>query len=115
MIAHYLYFMSLVNQLTFFFIASIFAKLTKIESDWGEHEQQSLLVKFRQFIFPIISWMHIKSNHQYTLNLWIQSIVLIISPITYFYNIAKPGNVLHLTCQMLQLYPLIWSRDIMSF
>ena len=93
MIAHYLFFLSLVNQFAFFCIACIFATLTKIKSDWGAHEQHSPLVKFRHFIFPILNWSCIKSNHHYISNIWIQSIVTMISPITYFYTIAKPGNV----------------------
>ena len=109
--------MSLVNQLTFFCIACIFAKLTKIESDWGgEHEQHPPLVKFRQFIFPIISWLHIKSNHHYTLNISIQSIVTMISPITYFYTIAKPGKVLHLICHALFASLVTWNVEcVFSF
>lgn len=96
MIAHYLFLLSLVNQSIFFCVACIFAKLTKIESDWGEHEQHPPLVKFRHFMFPIICWLWLKSKHDYTFNIWIQSILTMISPITYFYNILKPGNIVHL-------------------
>ena len=96
MIAHYLFFLSWVNQFTFFCIACIFAKLTKIESDWGDHEQHPPLVKFRHFIFPMISWIWLKSNHYHylsiTLNVLIQSILTLISPITYFCTIAMPGK-----------------------
>ena len=97
MIAHYLFLLSLVNQSIFFCVACIFAKLTKIESDWGEHEQHPPLVKFRHFMFPIICWLWLKSKHDYTFNIWIQSILTMISPITYFYTLAKPGKFCHLT------------------
>ena len=111
MIAHYLFFLSLVNQFTFFCIACIFAKLTKIESDWGEHEQHPPLVKFRHFMFPIMCWLFMKSNHHYTLNISIQSIVTMISPITYFYTIAKPGKVLHLICHALFVSLVTWNVE----
>ena len=93
MMALYFLFLSLVNQFTFFCIACTFAKLTKVESDWENHEQHTLLVKFRHFIFPIIIWLSIKYNHYSVFSIAIHSAITMMSPITYFWNLIKPGNV----------------------
>ena len=92
MMVQYFLFLSLVNQFIFFCIACTFAKLTKVESDWENHEQHTLLVKFRHFIFPIIIWAGLKYDQYYTLNAGMHSAITMMSPITYFWTLAKPGN-----------------------
>ena len=92
MMVHYFLFLSLVNQFIFFCIACPFAKLTKVESDWENHEQHTLLVKFRHFIFPILCWAAVKYNHYFTFNIGMHSAITMMSPITYFWNLTKPGD-----------------------
>ena len=92
-IAHYLFFLSLVNQFMFFFIACIFARVTKIESDWEEHEQHTPLENFRHIMFPMFCWIRLARNRPFnTVLLGIQTLLTMMSTISYFFQIAYSGD-----------------------
>ena len=88
MMAHYFHFLSLVNQCIFYCIACLFAKLTKIESGMVlvDYKQPNLIGNFGTFILPVLVWLCTKYNFHYSLNIFIQSILTMLSTIAYFYK-----------------------------
>ena len=96
MFARYLFFVILVNQCTFFVLSGIFSKLTKYEEDWGNYDRPHFYNNFTTFTYPILCWLWTIYDPQYILNISIQQClqtsVTIISPMTYFYSIFKPGE-----------------------
>ena len=92
MMAHYFFFMAEVNLCIFFCTAGVFAKLTKKECDWGNYDKHPFASNFAAFVYPICKWICIKYDHHYIPAIWIQSLVSMISPITYFYTLLNLGE-----------------------
>ena len=92
MMAHYFFFIAEVNRCIFFCTAGIFAKLTKKECDWGNYDKHTFASNFAAFVYPILAWVCIKYDHHYIPAIWFQSLVTIISPITYFYTLVNLGE-----------------------
>ena len=88
MTAHYFFFLSLVNQALFYCIACLYAKLTKVES--GEalttYKTPNIPGSFGTFILPVLVWLCTKYKFHFSLNIFIQSILTMLSTITYFYK-----------------------------
>ena len=92
-IAHYLFILSLVNQFIFFYFACIFAKVTKVTSDWGEHEQHTPFEHFRHFMFPMFCWIRLAKNRPFnTVLLSTQAILTMLSTTAYFCQVVCSGN-----------------------
>ena len=94
MIAHYLFFLSRVNQCAFFGIACIFAKLTKKEYDWERHNKPSSFRNLATFLFPIINWVCTKYKYHFVFTILVQSILTMLSPLIYFYSFIDEGTTL---------------------
>ena len=90
--AHYLYFLSLVNNCVLFGIACTFAKVVKNKSCPSSERKLSLSEKAYYILYPVVVWLSTKFSYHFKLSLMAQSMVNALIPITYFYNWMKPGN-----------------------
>ena len=93
MMAHYLFYLSSVNQWVFFCIACLFAKLTKEESEWENIEKPTMFRQLAAFQFPLICWLFVKFKYNIVVAIVTQTILTMMSTITYFYNRIYPGTI----------------------
>ena len=87
--AHYFYFISLVNQYLFHCIACIFTKLAKIKI-WKNDKRSTFLGKFGVFQFPLLNWFCVKYNYPFKIAISINSISTMTVPIVYFCSLVMP-------------------------
>ena len=91
MLAHYFFFLSLVNILIFIGITHIYACFLKSGSTLSQNKELRLTQKVSFLIWLTFIWLCVKYKYNFNLILVIQSIVYLIDPITYFYHWGKPG------------------------
>ena len=92
MMAHYFFFLSIVNHCAFFGIAWIYAKVIKSEYVPCQYKKISYFDKPTSIIFPILSWLAIRYKYHFKHLIATESIVTVISPITYLYDMVNPGT-----------------------
>ena len=92
MMAHYFFFLSIVNHCVFFGIAWIYAKVIKSEYVPRQYKKISYFDKATSIIFPILSWLAIRYKYHFKHLIATESIVTVISPITYLYDMVNPGT-----------------------
>ena len=93
--AHYLFFSSLVNQYIFYYAACLFAKVSKVNLDSGHFKNIYLTSMFTLFQYPVLNWFCVKYNYHFKITISITSAMSTLSPIIYFYSIARPGGKKH--------------------
>ena len=103
--AHYFMFLQLVNQCLFFLIACIFSKLFKIESE-GRYFKNPNFSQFDTILVPVLAWIVIKYKHHFKFSILFESVVTIFSPLTYFYNLIKPGRSVGVLCNHTYTYEM---------
>ena len=92
MMAHYFFFVSMVNQYLFYFVACIFTKLTKTKPYLGNFKKPNLFNMFGNFQFPLLNWLCIKYNYHFKIAILIQSISSMANPVVYFFTLVKPES-----------------------
>ena len=90
MMAHYLYFLSLVNQYIFYYTACIFAKLSKRIPSSGHLKSINFTNMFAFFQYPLLIWFCARYNCHFKITISITSIWTTLSPLTYFYSLVRP-------------------------
>ena len=98
MTAHYCFFLSVVNQCIFFCVACAFATVTRDASQRKPFKNPSFFRQLATLPFPIITWLCTRYKDsrnlgtRFPITILIQSILTLLSPITYFYNLKSRGK-----------------------
>ena len=104
---HYLYFLVLVNQFTFFNISCVYTKVTKqkqnnvlfddnIEEEKSIYKQNAYRA-IGNILYPIFVWFCIKHKYYdwFTLSMLLMIVASISSQITFFLNPVVTGKVFY--------------------
>ena len=95
MVAHYFFFISIVNQRAFLAISCTYAEIIKFECTRCRYDEPSFFENAKTILWPVLSWISVTYKFHFTHLLLTISAVTIASPITYFFNWVKPGNRLN--------------------
>ena len=90
MMAHYLFFLCLVNQYIFYYTACMFAKRAQINPKSGHFKKANLISMFSCFQYPLLSWFCVKYNYHFKITISITAVMTMLKPIMYFYCLLKP-------------------------
>lgn len=101
--AHYFFFLSIVNNCLFFVIACIYAKVMKVEFAPSQYKKLSFFDKASSILSPLVCWLCIRYKYHFKHILVTGSLSTMISPITYLYNMVKPGTILFMFISALWL------------